>query len=156
MKFLFLSVKHSGLRLCKNHVFKDFPSEYRHFEEHPMGELHRVSLDFDAVIIPMRDPMAVAQSWANRGYLMEPLIQGLIKLANFAHTSHHYVFHIPIDSRLTRDVWLTHIENKFDIALNHDWPLVTAGEHPKRKIPNDVYEEVRDLYNWQFFEEWYP
>ena len=108
------------------------------------------------LVVPMRHPMAVAQSWANRGKPIaeHPVHEPMIKL--FRNLIEHVVplnpLYLPVDVP-NRDKYLRALSDVVGRELKTDWAPASHHEIAPAKLFDDDIAAVHELLRDPFFEE---
>lgn len=79
------------------------------------------------VLVPVRDPRAVARSWVSRGEDVLRMFDCMNAMMSFARPVHY----LPID-RPDRDTWLQAFARAIGVVLSTDWRMVgtVGGDSP--------------------------
>lgn len=156
MNFLFVSVKHCGLHTCRNVIFKEHTSEYIHIEETTLLDLWDLFGYYDGVIVPMRNPVHVAQSWYSRGLYMDPMYSGFIKIICLAEYGIPYYL-LPIDHPDVND-YLDLIDEQFSIKTHREFPVLNAGafqNYPAKPLEKQYLLPAEKLLGLNYYKDLY-
>ena len=124
------SVPHSGTwfarQLIKN---AGIPVDVAHFGDSPAPR--------DRVVVPLRAPLQVSKSWANRGRPHADLCGRMV--AQMEYCNHHDVNFLPVDA-MNRDAYLTILSMVLGKDLKTDWkPLhCRDGDKEPRPLPEGI------------------
>ena len=103
---------------------------FSHCDQNNMGAIRGRAKSCGTLILTMRHPMAVAQSWTNRGMVMDDRFRNMWENL-FALQKAHDGLWLPVDTP-DRDMRLTAISERLGVVLSTDWvPL----EHMSVKKP---------------------
>ena len=67
VRFLVLSVEHSGTRFVKNTLLRGHSRAYHHLVPKHRQFISQLRDKHEFVLVPLRHPMEIARSWARRG-----------------------------------------------------------------------------------------
>ena len=138
---LFLaSVYHCGTRFCRESLLSDF-----NFDPHTIGTCpqathihiepaHFKSLQYwlnaaEHIVVPLRHPVLVAESWKARGLDLEALDEQWCTLADVVVP--HDPIYLPVDHP-DRCLYLEVLNQRIGLDLKTDWEKVGA------RLPQDI------------------
>ena len=147
MKPIFVqSIPHTGTFFCFDHLF----ANWRRAEKYPMlreGEKWRMHFgepvelpqgDF-LTVVPLRNPIAVAQSWIHRGLDLSKLA------AMFLHAEAlRNVFFLPIDSPRKHE-YLAALTRAVGHELETDWRKINSEPAYDPRISDDALSISREF-----------
>jgi hypothetical protein len=145
------SVPHSGSRFVSALLGVPFWHVYQ-------GESLEKILGHDVIVVPLRHPMKVAQSWKNRGKPIvshpkhEPMIAMWRTLIDVIAPLEP--LYVPVDSE-NRDVYLAKLGKATKRRLKTDWRGKSDG-YLLTPLNDEDEAAVRTLLADPFFEQFYP
>lgn len=146
------SVPHSGSRFVSELVRAPFLHVYTTGES--LGEIRK----HDVIVVPVRHPMAVAQSWKNRGKPIvshpkhEPMMAMWRTLIDVIAPLKPY--YVPVDSE-NREQYLAKLGKRIRRKLTTDWRKVSDG-YLITPLNDEDEAAVKELLADPFFEQFYP
>lgn len=151
---LVASVPHTGSHFAVHTIGLPAQNLYHVYE----GESLRIIKDAHEsgalIVVPMRHPMQVAQSWANRGkpIVEHPVHEPMVRL--FRSLIEHVVpldpMYLPVDVP-DREVYLRALSAALGKELVTDWAPEAHHEIRPATLDDDDIEAVRDLLADPFF-----
>lgn len=153
-----ISVPHNGTHFCQDHLFKhlklytshSFPAKFGPVEWWVNG-----ARKADLVVVPLRDPEMVVQSWVNRGTVIADLRLYVDELED--HVRELSPVLLPIDLPGKREEQLAIINEKLGTDLTTDWPIIRQKNAPTIEVPlREVHHGVIKLLRrrWPYSEHY--
>lgn len=123
-RFLIPSVPHTGHRFVQDLMKGVDGCLHRHVTPADTDGMVAQAQAAEGVIIPLRRPALVAESWRRRNQPLEAL--GTFWDALFKIVDATDPMFLPLDSR-RRFAWLLNINHRWGLGLTTDWAPVTDG-----------------------------
>ncbi len=140
MMVVIASVHHTGTNFVWQHLLNGMTQVGMNYDPSgrnrpPKNAFVRIHCDFGQyqylewwcrqfpVIVPMRHPLTVAESWKARDKDLSPLPAQWNILKNEVHQ--YNPLYLPIDHP-DREAWLDAIRRKLGIQIQTDWPVVMS------------------------------
>jgi hypothetical protein len=145
------SVPHSGSRFVSELLRVPFWHVYQ-------GESLERIFEHEVIVVPLRHPLAVAQSWKNRGKPIvshpkhEPMVAMWRTLIDVI--APRKPFYVPVDSD-QREVYLAKLGKALRRRLKTDWKFKSDG-YLMTPLNDEDEAAVKSLLADPFFEQFYP
>lgn len=127
-----------------------------HVYPHKRGLWYDVLSKSDHVIVPLRHPAVVAESWKKRNRPKLELIEQFEELIGFVDQFQPLYLPLDVDDR---DNYLGKINAATGLELETSWPVIHSKKAThdidwRNLYPDDDIQEMIDA-NWQFFGRFY-